>query len=669
MTAAPNPVVAVGQGAYRQSRALAIIAGPCQMESRAHALEMARRSRNRGAAERRPIYKTSFDKANRTSASAHAAWASGRRCRLRRDPRELGLPVLTDVHEIEQCAPVAEAIDVLQIPAFLCRQTDLLVAAAQDRPGGQRQEGPVPGAVGHEERDRQDRWRRQSERLASERGVSFGYNTLVSDMRALPIMAQIGCPVVFDATHSVQQPGGQGTARAASASSCRCWPARPSRSASRRVHGDPSRPGPRAFGRPEHGAAQGLRAAGAASCWSSTPWPRRSRGGRPGIILFECPSAALAGGRKNPPSLRHRPGVPPLLFAAACGVKDGPAEITPVEPVWVMPAKGAALTGTNSNTSARPARRHHRRGSHRAWHRAGGSPGRAAVTVFERGKAGAGASHAAAGMLAACCEAEPGEEALVALGRESQARWPGFAAELLRATGHRRRIARRGHVGPRPHRGRSGRDRPPPGISAAARSAARMAVGGADEGARAAPRRQDRRRRVLAAGPSGRQPQAGAGSARGTPRPPASPSTSSGRWKEILVQARPREGRRPRATARSPPPRSWCWPQAPGRAASAGCRPIGGRRCVRSRGRCWRCRWTRRRRCSRTVLWAPGAYLVPRRDGRLIVGATVEEQGFDDKITAGGMLTLLEAALARGARGRGTGGRGNLGRAPSRKPR
>jgi glycine oxidase len=126
--------------------------------------------------------------------------------------------------------------------------------------------------------------------------------------------------------------------------------------------------------------------------------------------------------------------VPSLLFAAACGVKDGPAEITPIEPVWVMPAKGAALTGTNSNTRRGP------RvaiigagviGLGIAWRLAG----RAAVTVFERGKAGAGASHAAAGMLAACCEAEPGEEALVALGRESQARWPGFAAELLDATG------------------------------------------------------------------------------------------------------------------------------------------------------------------------------------------------------------------------------------------
>jgi 2-dehydro-3-deoxyphosphooctonate aldolase (KDO 8-P synthase) len=119
--------------------------------------------------------------------------------------------VLTDVHDAAQCAPVAEAVDVLQIPAFLCRQTDLLLAAAATRPCDQHQEGPVPRALGHEERIGQGHRRGQSAGHADERGASFGYNTLVSDMRSLPIMKEIGCPVVFDATHSVQQPGGQGT--------------------------------------------------------------------------------------------------------------------------------------------------------------------------------------------------------------------------------------------------------------------------------------------------------------------------------------------------------------------------------------------------------------------------------------------------------------------------
>ena len=122
------------------------------------------------------------------------------------------MPILTDVHEREQCAMIAAVVDVLQIPAFLCRQTDLLVAAAETGKVGQRQEGPVPGAVGHEERRRQDRSTAAIPNvLLTERGASFGYNTLVSDMRALPIMAETGAPVIFDATHSVQQPGGQGT--------------------------------------------------------------------------------------------------------------------------------------------------------------------------------------------------------------------------------------------------------------------------------------------------------------------------------------------------------------------------------------------------------------------------------------------------------------------------
>jgi 2-dehydro-3-deoxyphosphooctonate aldolase (KDO 8-P synthase) len=187
---------------------LTVIAGPCQLESRQHALETA--SLLRDIAQRLDIgliYKTSFDKANRTS--ARAARGIGLRAALPifAEIREsLGLPVLTDVHEREQCAPVAEAVDVLQIPAFLCRQTDLLIAAAETGRAVNVKKGQflapwdiakISGAG-------------NPNALATERGVTFGYNALVSDMRALPVLAEIGCPVVFDATHSVMQPGGQG---------------------------------------------------------------------------------------------------------------------------------------------------------------------------------------------------------------------------------------------------------------------------------------------------------------------------------------------------------------------------------------------------------------------------------------------------------------------------
>jgi 2-dehydro-3-deoxyphosphooctonate aldolase (KDO 8-P synthase) len=186
---------------------LTVIAGPCQLESRQHALETA--SLLRDIAQRLDIgliYKTSFDKANRTS--ARAARGIGLRAALPifAEIREsLGLPVLTDVHEREQCAPVAEAVDVLQIPPFLCRQTDLLTGRAVNVKKGQflapwdmkNVIAKISGAG-------------NPNALATERGVTFGYNALVSDMRALPVLAEIGCPVVFDATHSVMQPGGQG---------------------------------------------------------------------------------------------------------------------------------------------------------------------------------------------------------------------------------------------------------------------------------------------------------------------------------------------------------------------------------------------------------------------------------------------------------------------------
>ncbi|MCA3723830.1 3-deoxy-8-phosphooctulonate synthase [Phenylobacterium sp.] len=191
---------------------LVIIAGPCQLESRQHALETA--SALREIAQRLDIvliYKTSFDKANRTS--ARAARGMGLRAALPifAEIREsLGLPVLTDVHEREQCAPVAEAVDVLQIPAFLCRQTDLLVAAAETGRAVNVKKGQflAPGDMTNVIAKISGAGNPNA--LATERGVTFGYNTLVSDMRALPIMAGIGCPIVFDATHSVMQPGGQG---------------------------------------------------------------------------------------------------------------------------------------------------------------------------------------------------------------------------------------------------------------------------------------------------------------------------------------------------------------------------------------------------------------------------------------------------------------------------
>ena len=193
---------------------LSIIAGPCAMESRQHALEMAHALKE--ISERLGIgliYKTSFDKANRTSGEKPRGVGLGQAMAVFAEVREAtGLPVLTDVHEIDQCAQAAEVVDVLQIPAFLSRQTDLIVAAARTgrvvnikkgqflAPGDMKNVVAKALAAGN------------PNVMATERGVSFGYNTLISDMRALPIMAEIGCPVVFDATHSVQQPGGAGDA-------------------------------------------------------------------------------------------------------------------------------------------------------------------------------------------------------------------------------------------------------------------------------------------------------------------------------------------------------------------------------------------------------------------------------------------------------------------------
>jgi len=192
---------------------LSVIAGPCQLESRQHALETAHQLAE--IAERLGIgliYKTSFDKANRTSGSAQRGIGLKDALPIFAEIREtVGLPVLTDVHEIDQCAPVAEAVDVLQIPAFLCRQTDLLVAAAQTRRAVNVKKGQFLAPWDMKNVISKITDAGNPNVFACERGVSFGYNTQVSDMRALPVLAEIGCPVVFDATHSVQQPGGQGT--------------------------------------------------------------------------------------------------------------------------------------------------------------------------------------------------------------------------------------------------------------------------------------------------------------------------------------------------------------------------------------------------------------------------------------------------------------------------
>ena len=192
---------------------LVLIAGPCLMESRDHALDISGRlaemAKGLGIGL---IYKTSYDKANRTSGGSPRGLGLEAALSVFADIRqETGLPVLTDVHEPDHCAQVAEAVDVLQIPAFLCRQTDLLVAAAKTGKAINVKKGQflapwdMANVVGKIEAAG------NTDVLVCERGASFGYNTLVSDMRALPILAKTGCPVVFDATHSVQQPGGQGT--------------------------------------------------------------------------------------------------------------------------------------------------------------------------------------------------------------------------------------------------------------------------------------------------------------------------------------------------------------------------------------------------------------------------------------------------------------------------
>src|SRR5947209_19731558 len=193
---------------------MSVIAGPCQLESRAHALEVA--SALKEIAARLGIglvYKTSFDKANRTSAAAARGIGLKQALPIFAEIRSsLGLPVLSDVHEAAQCADVAQAVDVLQIPAFLCRQTDLLLAAAATGKVVNVKKGQFLAPWDMANVVAKITGGGNTQVLVTERGASFGYNTLVSDMRALPILARTtGAPVIFDATHSVQQPGGKGT--------------------------------------------------------------------------------------------------------------------------------------------------------------------------------------------------------------------------------------------------------------------------------------------------------------------------------------------------------------------------------------------------------------------------------------------------------------------------
>jgi 2-dehydro-3-deoxyphosphooctonate aldolase (KDO 8-P synthase) len=211
---APNAIVAIGAARFGNTLPLALIAGPCALESRDHALEMASALKDLTAKVGIGfIYKTSFDKANRTSAKSQRGLGLDRALPIFAEIRQkLAVPVLTDVHEPQQCAAVAEVVDVLQIPAFLCRQTDLLVAAAATERVINIKKGQflAPWDMANVVAKVTGAGNRNV--LVTERGASFGYNTLVSDMRALPILARTtGAPVIFDATHSLQQPGGQGT--------------------------------------------------------------------------------------------------------------------------------------------------------------------------------------------------------------------------------------------------------------------------------------------------------------------------------------------------------------------------------------------------------------------------------------------------------------------------
>jgi len=212
MVTTPQPVVTLGEVRFGNNLPLALIAGPCQIESAAHAFECA--SALKEIAEKLGVglvFKSSFDKANRTSISGARGVGLDAALQIFADIKsKLGLPLLTDVHEREQCAPVAEVVDILQIPAFLCRQTDLLIAAAQTGAVVNVKKGQFLAPWDMKNVVAKLTQSGNPRVMVTERGTSFGYNTLVSDFRGLPVMASYGAPVIFDATHSVQQPGGQG---------------------------------------------------------------------------------------------------------------------------------------------------------------------------------------------------------------------------------------------------------------------------------------------------------------------------------------------------------------------------------------------------------------------------------------------------------------------------
>ena len=208
----PNSTVSIGAVRFGNALPLALIAGPCALESRAHALETAAALKEIAAKVGIGlVYKTSFDKANRTSGKSARGIGLDAALPIFAEIRDtLKVPVLTDVHEASQCARVALAVDVLQIPAFLCRQTDLLIAAAKTGKAVNVKKGQFLAPWDMPNVIEKITGAGNNNVLVTERGVSFGYNTLVSDMRALPILKRLGAPVIFDATHSVQQPGGQG---------------------------------------------------------------------------------------------------------------------------------------------------------------------------------------------------------------------------------------------------------------------------------------------------------------------------------------------------------------------------------------------------------------------------------------------------------------------------
>jgi 2-dehydro-3-deoxyphosphooctonate aldolase (KDO 8-P synthase) len=209
----PNAAVAIGNVTFANDRPIALFAGPCQMESRGHALEMAATLKEIcGRLGIGLVYKTSFDKANRTSLGGRRGIGLDGALAVFAEIREsLGLPVVTDVHEPGQCTRLAEVVDVLQIPQFLCRQTDLLIAAARTGRPVKIKKGQFLAPWDMANVVAKVTGSGNANVLVTERGASFGYNTLVVDMRGLAIMARIGCPVIFDATHAVQSPGGQGT--------------------------------------------------------------------------------------------------------------------------------------------------------------------------------------------------------------------------------------------------------------------------------------------------------------------------------------------------------------------------------------------------------------------------------------------------------------------------